>query len=107
MFDHLSPYTTLDSREFISFVDGCLNKQHKERAAAFCKIDADKSGPIDASALAELLASLDVTLMKQVVTEILQEVDEDNAAALNLQEFEKVDDLLHRREGFSKLGSIV
>ncbi|CAE8691469.1 unnamed protein product, partial [Polarella glacialis] len=100
--NEMTRYTTLDQDEFLTFVRRYTKVQDEGYRNAFQHYDADRSGTIEGQELAELLASLGITPMEQVIQEIIDEVDADGTGDLTLTEFSHVLRLLGERDGFGK-----
>jgi Ca2+-binding EF-hand superfamily protein len=98
----ITRHTTLDLKEFITFVQAYKRRQSLEIATAFHEIDVDGSGSIDTTELTALLAKLGMGAMDVVIGEILEEVDMNNNGTVEQNEFESLWILLEKREGFSK-----
>jgi Ca2+-binding EF-hand superfamily protein len=98
----VTPHSTLNLEEFITFVQAYKRRQSQEIATAFREIDVDGSGCIDAAELTALLEKLGMTAMDVVIGEILEEVDMNQNGTVEQNEFEYLWILLEKREGFCK-----
>jgi Ca2+-binding EF-hand superfamily protein len=102
--DGNSRYATLDTDEFLTFIELAEKKYHDDCTEAFKRFDVDCSGYIDKSELAAILASLEVTPMDQVLQEVLEEVRDSDQGGhdIDLGQYKHLMHLLREREGFSK-----
>eukprot|EP00435_Cladocopium_sp_Y103_P020679 s1269_g5.t1 len=95
-------FTTLSFEEYSVFVHAYIDLQSREYENAFFELDKDGSGTIEAEEIGNLLRSINVTPMEQVVAELTQEFDADNSGDIGLEEFCKLLAVINEREGFSK-----
>lgn len=95
-------YTTLSFEEYTVFVHAYIDLQSREYENAFFELDKDGSGTIEAEEIGNLLRSINVTPMEQVIVELTQEFDADNSGDIGLEEFCRLLAVINEREGFSK-----
>lgn len=95
-------FTTLSFEEYTVFVHAYIDLQSREYENAFFELDKDGSGTIEAEEIGNLLRSINVTPMEQVIVELTQEFDADNSGDIGLEEFCRLLAVINEREGFSK-----
>lgn len=100
VFNGLTCYNTLSEEEFLMFVESYIARQERAGAELFTQYDADHSGTIDPEELAALLASCGITPMAHVVEETIQEVCDEGADCLTLEQTKRLMEILRIREGF-------
>lgn len=101
-FNKISKYVQIDLNDFMYFLEGYAAVQREHYKALFEEFDDDGSGSVDSSEIRALMKAMGIEPMKHVLRQVINEVDDNANGELDFSEFEKVMDILRRREGFTK-----
>ncbi|CAE7217206.1 unnamed protein product [Symbiodinium pilosum] len=92
----------LSFHEFLIFARGLRIAEQAEYRKHFKRFDQDGSGNINAIELRDVLQALGYRPMRQVIGEVLEEVDFEHDAELDFEEFFHFMLLFKQRDGFSQ-----
>mmetsp|Transcript_16014 Transcript_16014/g.40082 ORF Transcript_16014/g.40082 Transcript_16014/m.40082 type:complete len:972 (-) Transcript_16014:87-3002(-) len=102
VYDNITMVASLNSEDFLKFQRNYDAHQREEYRKVFQDADVDGSGSVDASELAQVIASIGWRPTKKLLDECIKEVDKDNSGELSFQEFEQVMELLGATQGFMR-----
>mmetsp|Transcript_88313 Transcript_88313/g.169151 ORF Transcript_88313/g.169151 Transcript_88313/m.169151 type:complete len:1416 (-) Transcript_88313:75-4322(-) len=102
IFKGITKYNSIEHEDFWLFIQRYEDRQRTAWNMSFTYWDSDQSGCIDNNEFSELLQSLGIEPMRDVLDEAIAEVDVNKSGNLDLEEFYEVMKLLREREGFSR-----
>ncbi|CAE7546013.1 TNNC2 [Symbiodinium sp. CCMP2592] len=98
----VTSFKEMDFNEFLEFVEKYSRAQFDLYQVVFDRFDCDGSGEIEISELRKLLLSIGIVVVRQMIEEALEVVDDDGNGQLNFEEFIYFLTVYQHTEGFTK-----
>eukprot|EP00411_Alexandrium_monilatum_P014773 CAMPEP_0175258666 /NCGR_PEP_ID=MMETSP0093-20121207/39346_1 /TAXON_ID=311494 /ORGANISM="Alexandrium monilatum, Strain CCMP3105" /LENGTH=655 /DNA_ID=CAMNT_0016553069 /DNA_START=1 /DNA_END=1968 /DNA_ORIENTATION=- len=100
-YEQFSQYSTLSQDEFITFIRDYEIRRREAAAVEFKRLDGEKTGSVEVSALMGLFRKFGLEVMPRVLRDAVAEAGRNSNGGLEFDEFESVFELIQVREGFT------
>eukprot|EP00931_Biecheleriopsis_adriatica_P003611 TRINITY_DN105407_c0_g1_i1.p1 TRINITY_DN105407_c0_g1~~TRINITY_DN105407_c0_g1_i1.p1 ORF type:complete len:1101 (+),score=239.35 TRINITY_DN105407_c0_g1_i1:77-3379(+) len=100
--DSQTEFNEIDFTDFLEICEKYARIQYQRYRDTFASFDTDSSGEIEISELRALLTELGFVVVRQMIEETLQAVDEDKNGSLNFEELVRFVSVYGHSEGFTK-----
>ena len=98
----VTSFKEMDFNEFLEFIEKYSRQQFERYKLLFHEFDEDGSGEIEIGELRKLLSNIGFVVVRQMIEEALDVVDEDGNGQLNFEEFIYFLTVYQHTEGFTK-----